>query len=223
MTRAQLVARVKDNTPRTDKDSVIVNGLNEGLEEACKRYHFKEMREETNLSLQAATPYVALPSDLAVLADVALVDGTNSYPVSIKANKWISQRFPNPAVVPQSRPAFCWVSERELKLFVVPYASMNYTLHIVYYVKPTSLDTDGATLELSTLAPALVAYATGYLERSLGKFEEAAAWDSVFASRLGNAINADRMDANERTQEPFSQDDKRAPLNPWEDPFNTGR
>lgn len=222
MTFLQLQNAVVDNINRTDKTSVVQNGINFGLQEIAKAHEWLSNRFETDLVIAAGDLSVPLPATMHKLVEARLINPSAtvlSYPMVIIPKMTFVKTYPNVVAYGAARP---FVGYEELgTLFFFPKSSDVFTIRVTCDKLPATLTNDGDVNPLVETDQALIAYATAHVFRSVQMFEAAAVWDGQFKMSLGNALNAEkrRVATSVRLQE-FHQDSslETSPI-PWLDPF----
>lgn len=203
-TRAELRAKVKPLIGgRTDKDSVINDGLEEGLKRAMDVHPFKTRQVETDKSIAENDTTVDLPDDTLDLIEVRLIDGTASWPIFIKEKKWLVERWPNISEVTANKPVYGYVEGDKIHLY--PISNGSYTVRMTTKVKPSFSGVDATENPIPSIEFALICFATAYAFRSVQLFDFAVPWDTQFVNALATAIPADKRSPVVKRFEPFGE------------------
>jgi hypothetical protein len=219
-TRAVLRGRVESSTGRTDKTTVINDGLQEGLEECLRRHLFRDLKESADVTINSADYSCALPSGLLNVFQVELINGTSSFTMTLWTKEKFQRAFPDLTTQTSALPYWAWVDLANGLLKFSPSSNGTYAIRFSYTSVPDFVsDSDTSPVGVD----AALAWATSYLFRSIQQYEDAEHWEMVFNRRLASAIAMDVRDNVERVHEGFHRTESPSPLNPWEDPFNMGR
>ncbi len=223
-TRLSLRTKVKINLGnRTDKDSVINDGLEEGLKRAMEVYPFKTRQTETDITIVENDTHFHLPTDTLDLIEARLIDGTSSYPIAIKDKKWLTDRWANIAACSTGKPVFGY--EENGIVYLYPISNGSYTIRITTRVKPTFNALDATENPIPTLDFALVCFATSYVFMSVQLFDFAIPWDNKFVGAVTSAINVDKRSRDTAVVKKFEPFGEEVPpvIEPYLNPFDMGR
>ena len=187
-TRAELRTKVETSTKRFDKETLINDGLDIALHDACIEHNFREMKVEADLSASEDDLLVALPSDFYQLLEVRLIDDTSSYKLKVKSKTWVVERFPNIGADSSSLPDFVYLEGGSI-YFSVP-LDADYTVRVSYYKLLTFTD-DSTENPVPVLENYLVFSALAWLYNSLEMERRGAFWEVKARgtpARLGGAL-----------------------------------
>ncbi len=200
-TRSELRTKVETSSKRVDKETLINDGLDMALHDACIEHNFREMKVEVDLSASEDDLLEALPSDFYQLLEVRLIDGTSSYDLEVKSKTWVVERFPNIAEDSSSLPDF--VYEEGGSLYFSTPLDADYTVRVSYYKLLTFTD-DSTENPVPVLENYLIFSTLSWLYNSLEMERRGAFWEVKARgtpARLGGAlIRAIRAD-NRRVAE----------------------
>jgi len=219
-TRAELRALVLPHIGnRTDKTVVINEGLEDGLSEAMKVHAFKTKEVETDVSISDGSTYAAFPSNTLELVEARLIDGTSSWPITIKDKKWLVERWPNVSSLSTNKPVYAY--EEGDKLYLYPISNGSYTVRMTTRAKATFSDVDGTENPVPLLKQYLVRYAVAHVFDDVQLFDFAAKWEQKAATSLALAIRADtRKPAEVKQFIPHGYDiEPDSVIEPYLDPF----
>lgn len=219
----QLRTRISSNIGnRTDKNTIIDEALNEGLEELVKRHYFRDaISEMADVSVVADASSVALPSDVHQVIEARLIDGTLSYPFIVKSKKWVTSRWPNISEDNTGKPTLGYIEGDSLYLY--PVSSGSYKIRATVVSFPDPLIENGDVPGIKNVDSVLTAYATSEVFASMQDFESAGWWLGKFERRIQEAIRSDQKEtANDLIVDPSPSTSRSTGTQPWLDPF-TGR
>ena len=218
MTLSELRQLVVDAVGRTDKTSVINNGLNLGLKELGKLHDFRAMREESDHSLVDTDESVAVPTGMFHLLEARLIDGTMSFPSVLRSKKWITERWPNISALSSNKPNLGY--EEGGLIYLYPVCNGSYTLRVTVSSLPANFASDSTENPLVGTDYTLAAWATAYVYETVEQFEQGAFWRSRFSTSALADIRADKRVATlyQASETSPNSDDFRSP-EPWLDPF----
>lgn len=174
MNRDALAAVVVSNTARTDKTTVINNGLDFAARELLSRYLFREMVATADLSVTAGDLLEALPSNLMDVLAVGLVMDTWAVPVYLKSREWFVQQFPDVAGQAAGTISYTWADRSNIYFYPKPYADCK--VRILYRKLPIAFATGSTENPVPSLDYALTCWATFFVYSSLGMFKSALFW-----------------------------------------------
>jgi len=132
-TYAQLKSEVAKNIGRTDLDTEISNWVNDALiqvaREALAEYGhiFNVLWSSTSFTTTASTKTYSLPSDLLLLYDVVLIDGTNSRKLTQIFPRQFDKVLPYPEAYSTARPEYYIIWGSDLELYPIPDGSTYST------------------------------------------------------------------------------------------------
>ncbi len=187
-TRAELRTKVETSSKRVDKTTLIDDGLDIALHDACIEYNFREMQATADLSVSEDDIVEALPSDFYQLLEVRLINDTSSYKLKVKSKTWVVERFPNITADSSSLPDFVYVEGGSL-YFSTP-LDADYTVRISYYKLLTFTD-DSTENPVPVLENYLVFSTLSWLFNSLEMERRGAFWEVKARgtpARLGGAL-----------------------------------
>ena len=187
-TRATLLAMVKNRTARTDKDDVIIEGLDLGLEEYTMRHEFRALRLESDLSIVADDESVSAPSTMRTIEEARLIDGTMSYPMRIKSKSWLTSRWADVSELSTSKPQYLY--EETGTLYLYPVSDGTYTVRVTTYSNCGTLSASTTENPVPLLDSAIVHWATAYLYNATEQYEKAATWERMAERAFQVAVQA---------------------------------
>ena len=189
-TFAQLRQAVVDATGRTDKLSVINTGLNLGLSELSQLYDWRDLRVQTDLTVNQNDLSFNLPSDFYQIVEIRLINGALSYPLMIVPKEKFTKTWANVTALGSGRP---WIAYEELGvIYIAPKSSASYPMRTTYIRLHPPLVLDQDLLLIQVANSAIIAYGTYWLFQTLGMFVDAQAWRAVFEGEAQRAILADQ-------------------------------
>lgn len=207
---------------RTDKDTIINSAINLALTEIGQLHDFRAMRTEADISIAADDVSKALPSTTHQLIEARLIDGTQSYALTIKTKLWFVKRFPNVSAGFTGKPIIGYVEGNVL--YFHPKSNDAYTVRLTYSALPAELSDDVTDVSVSGVDMAIVCWVTGYMFTSMGQPELAAPWNTRFANSMAISIAADKRrhaEENVMDQLTYYGTDLVASPQPWLDPFSS--
>lgn len=211
-TKTELITEIVEISKRGDKSTLIGYGIDAGLLDACLEHEFREMEVEADLSASEDDLSEALPSDFHDLLEVRLIDGTQSYPLIVKAKKWITDKFPNIDEDSSSRPDYVYIEDGSL--FFSTKLDDDYTIRVTYW-KLQTFATVATENPIPVLKNFLVYSGLSFLYNALEMERRGAFWErkarGSSTTRVGGellrAIRADgRRTAQVRKLEEFQGD-----------------
>jgi hypothetical protein len=218
MNRDALQAVVEDNIGRTDKNSVILNGLNFALRELLKEHDFREMFVSEDKATVASQAYVSLTSSLDRIYEARLINSNYSYSLSLKTKKWVVSRWPNLAALSTGMPSFGYVESG--KLYLGPIPNAVYTIRLTKIAPPGDLASGSTANPVESLDYAITCWATGFVYDSLKMFDEGQAWRARALDSVHKAHSFDERHFEERALEGFNPSTPQQSATPWLDPFS---
>lgn len=221
LTFLQLRTRVRSNIGnRSDKDTIINETLNEGLEELVKRHFFRDAISQHDFDIAADDASVEISTvGIHQVLEVRLIDGTISHPFIIKSKRWVTDRWPNVSADNTGKPTLGYIEGDEV--FLYPVSSGAYKLRMTSVQFPVAMAADGDVPSIKNVDPILIAYATSEVFDSMQDSESANRWEGRFEGRLLSAIRADKKGAaNDRIVDPFLWSARSTVIQPWLDPFS---
>lgn len=193
MTRETLEGLVLAATARSDKLSLIRQAINLGVEDLSTAHLWSDLQVEDDVTLLTNAASVDLATDVARVSEVRVIDGTQSYEISIRPKTWLVSKFPNPAASSTGRPA--WGYLEGTTLFVVPLASADYIIRYTYYRLHPSLDTATDSILIRNGGAAVAAFATSWVFNSVEKHTDADAWMIKYGRLVQQAIRVDKANS----------------------------
>jgi len=222
MLRSDLRAAVINNAGgRSDKDTVINQGLDLGLKELTKLYDFKDLWTESDLTTTASVAYVTLPSTMSNLVEVRLINGTQSYPIAIKSKVWMVERWANISANNETFPSMGYEEGGLFYLFPVP--DDAYTIRVTTVGEPADFAGDSTENPVPILDYSLICWASAFLFDSLEQFDRGTMWKQRAERALRLAVSREK-----KTRKIYQHSDRRSGLvendrypyiEPYKDPF----
>ena len=197
MTLAQLIARLKDNSARTDQSNAqCVDWLNEAQRTLARRHNWRDLETETSSTLDTDEYRYAFPTNMKACRGIRIIDGQASTWLHERTKRWLNQYEPNPAAASGSKPLYYCVDGNYFEFPAPP--DDDYTYYINYQKWATAFSTDDTTArcDIGGVDDALIAYGTAELFRKLGQDERANHWEAVFQRRYHDARVADNDHPN---------------------------
>lgn len=186
MTRTEIQAVVEDMIARTDKEDVIINGIDFAIKEFTKEHDFQDFISSEDLTTTSGTSYVALSDESDKIIEARLIDGTNSYSILQKTKNWISKRFPNPDGDPNNKPVYCYIEGGNL--YLVPVPDDAYTIRLSVVSSSSDLSGDSSENPLDGLDYAIACWAAGYVMDSIERFDAGQQWRVRAQDSLAKSI-----------------------------------
>ena len=208
LTRAQLRAIVQKTTGQdsSDMESHINTSLDLGLRSLCSRYDFRDMRSEPDdLSIGADDESVSLPTGTHHLLEARLIDGTNSYRLSIKTKGWLTKRYPNISSRSTNRPVCAYIENGSL--FPYPISNESYSIRLSVSILPT-FASDSTELSVAVLESPLISWATAFIFEMMQQFESAPAWKQRSFLEFEEAKLSDMRDNTDRSHDGARRTDR---------------
>lgn len=223
MTYLQIRNAVIDNTNRTDKTSVINNGINFALAEAAKRHQWYSLRTALASTINVGNVSISMPADFYRLVEIRLIDAAAnalSYPMRVVPRGQFLRRFPNVSGMSAGGRPMLGYEENGIFYFA-PKSSGTYTVAGTYQKTFPVLSADGDNNPIVELDLFTIAFATGYLFKSIQMFDASGSWMQDANSLLENAIRSEKnRPATTYMMEEFAQPaDGSESVEPWSDPF----
>jgi len=128
-TRLQLVSAVQDILGRIDKDDVILLGLDIALEDIKDRHVWNDLALQ-DTSIIEDDGSVTLPTNFDKLIEARLIDGTSSYPITIRSSEFVRTNYPNPSEDSTGTPYLGFVEGGSL--YFIPYSNDSYSIYMTY-------------------------------------------------------------------------------------------
>ncbi len=225
MTFTELVAEVVARTARADKNTEAGVAVNLALKELTQIHFFRDLQSNESLSYTADAEYVALPSRTRAILEARLINGTQSYPIILKAKKWVLDRWSKVSELNASYPIYAYIEDE--KLYICPEASADYTIEVTALIY--AADISGSTENpIANSDEAIVAWASMYIFGMIQNTEMSVFWEKRYNKAVTRLIHADRShNLNDVAQEfrVFSPALQRASarISPHLDPFDMGR
>ncbi len=205
MTRAELRALVKSNLGgRIDKDSVINAALEEGLKQSARLHFFRSLSSESDVTIVADEAYIDLPTTTYQLIEARLIDGASSFPITLKTKQWLVDKLPNISEISTGRPTYAYIEGNDL--FLYPISDGSYSIRVTVTTKPTFSSADDTENPIPSLDIALVAFATGYVMKSIQMFEYAVPWDQEYLKLFMGAQLGDKKGPEVMQFQPFTSE-----------------
>lgn len=223
MTYLQLRNAVIDNSNRSDKVSVINNGINFALAEAAKRHQWYALRTALAATINVGDISVTMPVNFYRLVEIRLIDAAAnalSYPLRVVPRGQFLRRFPNVnGTTAGGRPMLGY--EENGIFYFSPKSSGTYTVAGTYQKSFPTLTADADVNPLVELDLFIIAFSTAYLFKSIQMFDAAGNWMQDANSLLDNAIKSEKnRPATTYMMEEFAQPgDGTDFVEPWSDPF----
>lgn len=215
-TLADIKTEVTEITNRTDKASLIVRGINYGLEEVSKIHDWSQLRASSDQTLLINSESITLPTDLVKIFSLTLVDDTMSRQVILKDETWLEKRFPYVSTLSKARPAYGY--RRGQLLYVLPHADVEYTIRVKYKKFHPVLSLDADEVLIPGLAIPLVAYGCYWTYLATEQLEIADRWLKKAADSLKSAVTQNHDNANDLRSD-FESPTRHTTIEPWLDPF----
>lgn len=224
MTFLQLRNAVIDNTQRSDKISVINNGINFALVEIAKLHEWYALRTTpADVVINANDLQTTLAADFYQLVEARCVNPASvslSYPFQIIPKLSFVKNYPNVSAYGTGRPYVGYYEKGILYYF--PKSSSTYNLRYTYLKLPTLLSLDTDVNPLVECDVPVISYATSYLFDSIQMFEAGNVWRGRFSQSIAESIRSEKRHVATIVQmEQFSQENGIISTSPepWLDPF----
>jgi len=159
---------------------------------------------------------LALASDMRRLTVVLVLDGLNSYRLTLLNKTQLKTRYPDFTAWTNQKPRFGFLAGTTLT--VVPPPDSAYPVDYTYYRLHPALANDAGILLITQADEAVIAYTTYRLFKSIQQHDDAKEWLIDYAIHLRDAISADRSPAVEMMAEPRGRG-RPVPVDYWIDPF----
>lgn len=225
MIRDELLDLVKSNTGRTDKDTVIDQGLNFAIQRISQRQPFDELRNEFDCQIVENDTQTQLPSDLDQIVELRLIvpsSPTLSYPMELWRKTKFIKLFPN--VIGSTitgRPLWCY-RDRNM-LYLDRKSNGTYTIRITGF-KLGVFSNGFAGDPVTEADECLTAYATHYLYKSIQMYADAQFWFGEYNQLFLELVNAKQREiGNSSIATEWSRTRPVQPNQPWLDPFEGHR
>lgn len=199
MTRSEIQDVVEGMIARTDKESVILNGINFALKEFAKYHNFKDLQSEEDLTCVASQDYVSLTDSMDRIIEARVVDGTDFQNLSIKTKTWIVERWGSGEELSEGKPEVCYIESGKIVLLPIP--DDTYTIRVTKITLPSDLSTDGASSPFGSLDYAICCWTAGYVMDSIERFDVGQAWRTRAMEALRSALAFDRRTFEKRQHE----------------------
>jgi hypothetical protein len=193
LTRSELVTAVTANTNRTDKNSVIYTAADLAQRNIARCGQlFRSLFESFDRNIAAGDSTISFPDYTRHVVELRLKDlaSTTSYPLTIKDKRWIVQRWPNPAIDPQSKPEYGYVENGAF--YFIPYSNGDYVISGTVYKDPAPFDDSSQALAVDGSEEAVIAYCTSYVFRSIQQYDAAREWQANYIAALETLKKEDR-------------------------------
>ncbi len=190
----ELIARVQRNTNRTDKDTAILDFLNDALKVMARRHEWRDLRIVRTTTLTTGEFRYSFPDDMRDTHGIRIIDSTSSVLLVEKTKLWLNNLEPNPDSDSVAKPAFYAVDGNYFEVF--PRPDQDYTIYLDMTRWPTALVNDADTPELDQVDDVLVAYATAELYASIQMLTESERWERRFETRFKAAWMQDNSRPN---------------------------
>lgn len=193
LTRSELEAEITSNLgERTDVSSRLPSILNIAQERIDRAHSFPELETSVELSSTASTKTLDLPTTPRDVISARLEDSSNSRKLAfIPPRRW-DRFFPYPETYTEGRPSHYTVWGDTMELWRVP--DDDYSILVRYISRPTAFSS-GSDIASDFLGKddIIIAFATGWLFRSLGSEDKARSWESQGMKALNIAIHEDKI------------------------------
>jgi hypothetical protein len=194
LTRSELVTAVRAHFGnRTDKDSVIYTAADLAQRNIARCGQlFRSLFESFSVNIAAGDSTISFPTYTRHVVELRLQDAasTTSYPLTIRDKRWIVQRWPNPAIDPQSKPEYGYVENGAF--YFVPYSNGDYVISGTVYKDPAPFDDSSQALAVDGSEEAVIAYCTSYVFRSIQQYDAAREWQANYIAALDVLKKEDR-------------------------------
>lgn len=193
MTREDLENLVVQSTGRSDKTSLIRTALNLAVAEVSSRHLWSDLQTEAEVTINSGEGSVELAADVARIAEIRVIDGTNSRSLLVRPKTWLVQRCPDAASRSTSRPTYGYLEGRTLH--VIPWSDTTYTIRYTYFKLHPTLDTNTSEVLIRHAEQAVVAYATYWVFKSIEKHEDAQQWLATSEALIMSAKKIDQSNS----------------------------
>jgi hypothetical protein len=220
--RSELRTKVITNTGRSDKTTVINDGLDFGLRNLSQTHPFLALRTgEIDVSVVTNDLSVQLPGTIRQIVELRLIDTaspTQSFPLKLIRKREFVERFPNVGGSSiTGTPSYCY--------FDSPMLWFNVSCNSSYTVRLTrfSLDKFDSDFDETVIPDAdeiLIAYATAYTYESVQMYTDAQYWFNKFRALVMLAVeNEERQIGVRLVHSPYCEKPDIVSNSPWLDPF----
>lgn len=221
-TRLQLRTSVINNTQRDDKVEFINQALNDALAEMSSRHTWRSLRTQQEVSILTDATDVAIPEGISHIVSVRVknTDDTITHNLILKDKRELEKYYPALGTQNTSAtPAYAY--EEAGTLHFMPRASQDCTLIITGDINPGNLTIDTDVPSIVGSEPAIIAWATAEVFRSIQQLGDAQFWDNHYEKRLIILI---RDDKSRPGQKRIIRGFENLPtdqyiVEPWKDPF----
>lgn len=196
MNRSQIRSLVIETTGRDDKTTLINSAINIALAKISAEHLWSDLSTEASVTLTADTNSVTLASDMRRLTEFRVIDGLQSYPLTILKKSRVVSMFPSPTSYASSKPEYGWLEG--VTLSMVPPPDSAYPCSYTYYKAHADLTSDTDTLTILQADEAIIAYTTYYVFKSIEKHEDAEKWLADYYNLLRDAKKMDSSPAVQR-------------------------
>lgn len=217
MQLSDLVNLVVEATGRSDKTALIKSGINLAIEEISVARLWSDLQTTGTGTVSAGSPYLDLESDVTRVEEARIIDGTSSRSLLVRPKSWLLQRVPDPSSRSHSRPCYAYLEG--LRLYMIPYPDVDYTVSYTYYKKHPTLTADSDETLIRGIDGAVAAYAAFWVFNSIEKAEDANRWYQTFMARLESAKRLDAGNSVVKREATPTQGQPYLGPDYWLDPF----
>lgn len=219
-TLSELQTAVIANTQRSDKLSVITDGLNFGIDELTRRHVFRALRTEVSVEVVADDSQFPIPEGMTHVSNIRVLNGeTLVHTLCVKSKNTLMREFPSLGrELSTGTPAHGYEEAGIIHFF--PTASQTFTMLVTGDGQGGHMESETDTPGIEGIDEALIAYATAHVFRSIQLYEDSGFWEGTFERRAITAIRNDKRQAAEiRQLEPFPGPSGVPDVDPTKDPF----
>ncbi|MBI4397414.1 MAG: hypothetical protein HY548_09980 [Elusimicrobia bacterium] len=190
---------------RTDKDTEIYEAITDALMDMRLKFQFDDFKVETySAAIDAAGEYkFDAPTNLGHIISVRVLDDDDSYPLVKLSKSQFDEFYPNPnySSVDTDKPRhYCYFGGQFLLGPVPDLTSYQYEIS---HAKEDETAVTSGTSAVDFTDRYREAVKEGVLERlyaSLGDWEEASLWNSLYEARMAAIIKKEKENSQGPTQ-----------------------
>lgn len=202
MTKTEILAAVRTNHNRTDRDTIAETGLALALTELVKQYEFRSTKQILDVTISAEDGHVDLPTNWLSIYEVRFMNGLLSYPLEFTDRERALKKFPDADTLAASRPELCYLEGSSV--YFVPRTSIDAGVRLTYSITPSFPSSGNIDPPILGLDLFFIAYATAWVFMTLQMFKEASAWMGQANAALMSAIQSDQTQpADDHIKQPI--------------------
>lgn len=190
MTKTEILAAVKANHNRDDRDSVAETGLNLALQELVKQYEFRSTKQILDVPINPEDGHVTLPDSWVSIYEVRFMNGLQSYQIEFTNRERALKEYPDADTLSSTRPQLCYIDGSSL--YFVPRTSIAAGIRLTYTITPSFPNDDMIDPPINGLDLFFISYVTAWVFMTLQMFKEASMWMGNANSALVSAIQSDQ-------------------------------